>query len=120
MEFRSLLTVALRVNGRQHEVTVDVRTTLLDLLREHLKLTGTKWQRMVQRCHLSRPPCDPARQLVSVGETYDFQIQPSLGQLLWLEVRRPTGEWVAQAPIRVRSAWILPAFDPLLAGEVIK
>jgi hypothetical protein len=62
----------------------------------------------------------PARQLVSVGETYDFQIQPSLGQLLWLEVRRPTGEWVVQAPIRVRSAWILPAFDPLLAGEVIK
>jgi manganese oxidase len=43
-----------------------------------------------------------ARQLVSVGETYDFGIQPSLDQLLWLEVRRPTGEWVAQAPISVR------------------
>jgi FtsP/CotA-like multicopper oxidase with cupredoxin domain len=44
----------------------------------------------------------PARQLVSVGETYDFEIQPSLGQSLWLEVRRPTGEWVAQAQIRIR------------------
>ena len=43
-----------------------------------------------------------ARQLVSIGETYDFQIQPSLEQSLWLEVRRPTGEWVAQAPIRIR------------------
>src|SRR5260370_26515627 len=42
MEFRSHLAVALRVNGRHHEVTVDARTTLLDLLREHLELTGTK------------------------------------------------------------------------------
>jgi manganese oxidase len=44
----------------------------------------------------------PARQLVSVGETYDFEIQPARGQPLWLEVRRGTGEWVLQAPIRVR------------------
>jgi xanthine dehydrogenase YagT iron-sulfur-binding subunit len=42
MEFRSHLTVALRVNGRHHEITVDARTTLLDLLREHLQLTGAK------------------------------------------------------------------------------
>ena len=42
MEFRSHLTVALRVNGRSYEVPVDTRTTLLDLLREHLELTGTK------------------------------------------------------------------------------
>jgi FtsP/CotA-like multicopper oxidase with cupredoxin domain len=38
-----------------------------------------------------------ARQLVSVGETYDFEIQPTAGQRLWLEVRRGNGEWVAQA-----------------------
>jgi xanthine dehydrogenase YagT iron-sulfur-binding subunit len=42
MEFRSHLSVALRVNGRHYEVPVDARTTLLDLLREHLELTGTK------------------------------------------------------------------------------
>ena len=30
----------------------------------------------------------PARQLVTVGETYDFEIQPSRSQVLWLEVRR--------------------------------
>ncbi|MFF9818649.1 (2Fe-2S)-binding protein [Streptomyces sp. NPDC014006] len=35
-------TVLLNVNGRKHEVTVDHRTTLLDALREHLELTGTK------------------------------------------------------------------------------
>lgn len=35
-------TVRLTVNGTAQEVTVDNRTTLLDVLREDLKLTGTK------------------------------------------------------------------------------
>nr|WSX53673.1 (2Fe-2S)-binding protein [Streptomyces sp. NBC_00974] len=34
--------VALHVNGRPHELDVDHRVTLLDLLREHLGLTGAK------------------------------------------------------------------------------
>ncbi|WP_410668084.1 2Fe-2S iron-sulfur cluster-binding protein [Amycolatopsis sp. cmx-4-68] len=34
--------VSLTVNGTRHTVTVDNRTSLLDLLREHLGLTGTK------------------------------------------------------------------------------
>jgi len=34
--------VSLRVNGEQHTATVDNRTSLLDLLREQLGLTGTK------------------------------------------------------------------------------
>src|SRR5215204_6341522 len=34
--------VRLTVNGRQHAVELDPRTTLLDALREHLHLTGTK------------------------------------------------------------------------------
>ena len=34
--------VDLTVNGRPVHATVDVRTSLLDLLREHLGLTGTK------------------------------------------------------------------------------
>jgi len=38
-----------------------------------------------------------ARQLVSVGETYDFEVQPSAGQRLWLNVLRGNGEWVSQA-----------------------
>ena len=37
-----------------------------------------------------------ARQLVSVGETYDVEIQPAAGKPLWLELRRGNGEWVAQ------------------------
>jgi len=34
--------VRLRVNGSWHEAQIDVRTSLLDCLREHLRLYGTK------------------------------------------------------------------------------
>ena len=34
--------LALRVNGGAHRLRLDHRTTLLDALREHLGLTGTK------------------------------------------------------------------------------
>lgn len=35
-------SVSFRVNGAGHDLDLDTRTTLLDALREHLKLTGTK------------------------------------------------------------------------------
>src|SRR5918992_4820910 len=34
--------LVLRVNGAEHRLTLDPRTTLLDALREHLHLTGSK------------------------------------------------------------------------------
>ena len=37
-----LAAVRLRINGSDHELTIDTRTSLLDLLREHLDLTGAK------------------------------------------------------------------------------
>jgi xanthine dehydrogenase YagT iron-sulfur-binding subunit len=36
------VNVVLRVNGAEHRLTLDPRTTLLDALREHLHLTGSK------------------------------------------------------------------------------
>jgi xanthine dehydrogenase YagT iron-sulfur-binding subunit len=36
------VTFGLQINGRTYVLTVDSRTTLLDALREHLALTGTK------------------------------------------------------------------------------
>jgi xanthine dehydrogenase YagT iron-sulfur-binding subunit len=36
------VTVELQINGRPHALTIDPRITLLDTLREHLGLTGTK------------------------------------------------------------------------------
>jgi xanthine dehydrogenase YagT iron-sulfur-binding subunit len=38
----SRTTLTLRINGEAHELTVDNRTSLLDLLRERVGLTGTK------------------------------------------------------------------------------
>ena len=37
-----LLTVSLRVNGTRRTLTLDPRVSLLDALRDHLHLTGTK------------------------------------------------------------------------------
>jgi xanthine dehydrogenase YagT iron-sulfur-binding subunit len=39
---RAPMEVRLRVNGREHRLALDVRTTLLDALRERLSLTGAK------------------------------------------------------------------------------
>jgi xanthine dehydrogenase YagT iron-sulfur-binding subunit len=39
---RHELEITLRVNGTEHRLTVDARTTLLDALRDRLQLTGTK------------------------------------------------------------------------------
>ena len=36
------MDITLTVNGREHRLAVDVRTTLLDALRERLGLTGSK------------------------------------------------------------------------------
>ena len=36
------MRIGMTVNGKAQEVDLDTRTTLLDTLREHLKLTGTK------------------------------------------------------------------------------
>jgi len=38
----SSVAVVLRVNGQEHSLVLDPRTTLLDALREHLHLTGSK------------------------------------------------------------------------------
>jgi xanthine dehydrogenase YagT iron-sulfur-binding subunit len=39
---RSAVNLTLKINDRDYRVAVDVRTTLLDTLREHLGLTGAK------------------------------------------------------------------------------
>jgi xanthine dehydrogenase YagT iron-sulfur-binding subunit len=36
------IDVNVRINGGEHSASLDPRTTLLDFLREHLQLTGTK------------------------------------------------------------------------------
>ena len=43
-----------------------------------------------------------ARQLVAVGETYDFEITPRADERLWLNLVRGNGEWVVQTRLVVR------------------
>jgi len=38
----TMTPVRLSINGQSHDLTLDSRTTLLDALREHLRLTGSK------------------------------------------------------------------------------
>ncbi len=39
---RALVDTTLNVNGVRHQVALDIRTTLLDALRDHVGLTGSK------------------------------------------------------------------------------
>ena len=41
-ESKDSIPVSLRVNGKKYDVRIDPRTSLLDCLREHLHLTGSK------------------------------------------------------------------------------
>jgi len=41
-ESKDTIPVSLRVNGKKYDLQIDPRTTLLDCLREHLHLTGSK------------------------------------------------------------------------------
>jgi len=41
-DLKDAVAVTLKVNGKQYDLRIDPRTTLLDCLREHLHLTGSK------------------------------------------------------------------------------
>jgi xanthine dehydrogenase YagT iron-sulfur-binding subunit len=41
-DLKDAIPVSLRVNGKKYDLRIDPRTSLLDCLREHLHLTGSK------------------------------------------------------------------------------
>ena len=49
------VSVSLTINGARHALMLDPRTTLLDLLREHLDLTGTK--KVCDQASAAPAPC---------------------------------------------------------------
>src|SRR4051812_16865038 len=56
-----LINIALRVNGSEHALMLDPRTTLLDALRENLQLTGTKKGCGLGQCGACTVPMDGKR-----------------------------------------------------------
>ena len=42
VQTQDMVDIVLEVNGKRHPLTIEPRVTLLDALREHLHLTGTK------------------------------------------------------------------------------
>ncbi len=58
--------MSLVVSRQSYALSLDPRTTLLDLLREHLDLTGTKKGCDQGQCYA--PP--PAAESASVGEWF--------------------------------------------------
>ena len=57
------IDVRLNVNGRDHQLSFDVRTSLLDLLRERLGLTGAKKGRDHGQCGACTVLLDGRREL---------------------------------------------------------
>ena len=49
-EILGTVAVGLRINGIEHELRLDPRVSLLDALREHLGLTGTKTNCLAAEC----------------------------------------------------------------------
>ena len=57
------ISVTLGINGTQHQLSLDPRTTLLDALREHLQFTGAKKGRDHGQCGVCTVLIDGVRVL---------------------------------------------------------
>jgi xanthine dehydrogenase YagT iron-sulfur-binding subunit len=79
--------VSLVVNGSRHALMVDPRTTLLDLLRQHLDLTGTK-----QGCDQGQ--CGACTVLVNgrrINSCLTFAVMSDGAQITTIEGLAPDG-----------------------------
>ena len=107
------------LNGRSNPAPIVMRAgvpnrlRLINITANNVALTAflvdqfetVRWKPIAKDgASLSAPQNEPrvARQLVSVGETYDFEIDAGQPRNLWLEIRRGNGEWVLQAPVQIR------------------
>jgi FtsP/CotA-like multicopper oxidase with cupredoxin domain len=112
------------VNGKAavpagREVTVDLRANVANRLRlinitpdlPALTFVLTDGFKTVPWTAVAKDGADlpPAartmrdgRQLVAVGETYDFEMTPKPGERLWLNLVRGNGEWVVQTRLNVK------------------
>src|SRR5258708_13472499 len=92
------VSVSLTVNGTRHALLLDPRTTLLDLLREHLDLTGTK-----KGCDQGQ--CGACT--VLIGEVPPFKSAATLHSLRYA---RPWPSLAAPSLLAAASNW--PTHSP--------
>jgi isoquinoline 1-oxidoreductase alpha subunit len=109
-------TVALRVNGSTHEVSVDPQTPLLWVLRDHLNLTGTKFGCGIAQCgactvHVDgKPVRSCALPLAAVGKSAVTTIEglaPDAShplQRAWIELDVPQCGYCQSGQIMAAAA----------------
>ena len=100
---------------RRHRDGVTHRLRFINITANNVALTmqltsrfdPVQWT-LVGKDGAAAPPAlrtaRPARQLVAVGETWDFEL-PAMAPMavgLWLEMRRGNGEFLMQWPVRVK------------------
>ena len=89
--------VALTVNGQRKEVAVDGNTPLLWVLREHLKLTGTKFGCGIASCGACTVRVD--------GQAVRSCVTP-VGSVVGKAVQTIEGLGSARKPHPLQVAWI--------------
>lgn len=85
-------------------ITGDGVSLMTQLLLIHDPVQWTPLSKDGADVPLSQRTARPARQQITVGETYDFELAPMQPRPdgLWMELRRGSGELLFQWPVRVR------------------
>lgn len=96
-----MAAISLKINGKQHRVDVDPQTPLLWVLRDHLKLVGTKYGCGIAQCgactvHLNGSAVRSCQMPVSSAENNEITTIEGLSengdhpvQKAWLEIDVP-------------------------------
>ena len=118
------VTVGLQVNGDRYALQLDPRTTLLDALREHLGLTGTKFSCGIAQCgactlHIDGQPVRSCSVPVSAAAGKAVTTIEGLSpdgthpvQLAWIDLDVPQGGYCQSGMIMSVAALLNKGRNP--------